>query len=433
LRERVGEGSRADASLREEFLHRAAPGRRRHGLRAQHAAAACIGAEGFQRRSRELKQRLSSALDPGTAMNAKAKRIPSLDGWRAISITLVLVGHLLGTRGFLPVSKLPWLGDLGHLGVTIFFVISGFLITSLLIAERERTGRVSLKAFYLRRVIRIFPAFYAFVALICVADALGWLRITGSDIAAAVTYTVNYYSGRSWPIGHLWSLSIEEQFYLLWPFVFVRLREKHALAVALAAWLAAPVVRAAMHVAFGAGSPYRDLEIFPAAADAIAIGCAMALLRPWLLAQGWYLRLTSSSAFFPVLVIGILMLEYLGRGYTLADLLGTPPMLIALAIGIEATTRHADSLVGRMLNLRPLVFLGVLSYSLYLWQQPFLNRQSDAMANAFPQNLGFALLAALLSYLLVEKPLIGFRRRLERVEVPPPSEAPTHPRAVEGL
>ena len=369
----------------------------------------------------------------GAAMNAKAKRIPSLDGWRAISIMLVLIGHLMGTRGFVSVSNPSSIGDLGHLGVTIFFVISGFLITSLLIAERERTGHVSLKAFYLRRVLRIFPAFYAFVALICVANALGWLRITGSDIAAAVTYTVNYYPDRSWPIGHLWSLSIEEQFYLLWPFVFVRLRAKHALAIALAAWLGAPVVRAAMHVAFAAGSPYRDLEIFPAAADAIAIGCAMALLRPWLLAQGWYLRLTSSSAFFPALLIGVVTLERFGRGYTLAYLLGTPRMLVALATGIEATTRHADSFVGRMLNVRPLVFLGVLSYSLYLWQQPFLNRQSDALANAFPQNLGFALLAALLSYLLVEKPLIGLRRRLERVEVPPPDAALTSAGAPENF
>jgi peptidoglycan/LPS O-acetylase OafA/YrhL len=125
--------------------------------------------------------------------------------------------------------------------------------------------------------------------------------------------------------------------------------------------------------------------------------------------------------------------EHFGKGYTLADLLGTPLMLAALAVGIEASTRHPESPFGRVLNLRPLVFIGVLSYSLYLWQQPFLNRNADAFANAFPQNLAFAFLAALLSYLLIEKPLVGLRRRLERVDVPPPGETAVSERPVKGL
>ena len=105
----------------------------------------------------------------------KPSHLPSLDGLRAISIVLVLLGHLNGTSGF---GKLPWLGiagDIAHLGVVVFFVISGFLITGLLIKEREKTGRVSLKLFYARRALRIFPASFMYLGVIATAAALGYV------------------------------------------------------------------------------------------------------------------------------------------------------------------------------------------------------------------------------------------------------------------
>ena len=111
-------------------------------------------------------------------MASASRRIPSLDGLRAVSIVLVIVSHLLGTRGF------PWgpralgtVGDFGYLGVKVFFVISGYLITRLLIAEHARTGRISLRDFYVRRVWRIFPAFYAFIAAMLAAWAIGWIAL----------------------------------------------------------------------------------------------------------------------------------------------------------------------------------------------------------------------------------------------------------------
>jgi peptidoglycan/LPS O-acetylase OafA/YrhL len=344
---------------------------------------------------------------------ASSGRIPSLDGLRAISIAFVLFGHLIGTGGF-PIASSIGI-DLAHLGVTVFFVISGFLITSLLMAEREKDGSVSLKRFYLRRVLRIFPAFYAFVAALLVARAVGWIDLSATDLTVAATYTANYYPYRSWNVGHLWSLSIEEQFYLLWPFVFVALRPKPAFIACMAAFFAAPIVRAAMHVAFPDPSPLRDLEIFPAMADSIAIGCAMALARPKLQTMGWYMRLTGNGWAMLALVPVILVVSRFADIYTAADLVGAPVMLAAIAILIESLTRHPETWCGRVLNLRPMIFVGVLSYSLYLWQQPFLNRHVTSLVTSFPVNLGLAVGCALLSYFLIERPLLGVRRKLERV------------------
>jgi peptidoglycan/LPS O-acetylase OafA/YrhL len=333
---------------------------------------------------------------------------------------MVLYGHLTGTRAFPNQSESTWgnaLGDIAHLGVLVFFVISGFLITSLLMSEREKTGTISLGKFYLRRVLRIFPAFYALVFALLAATWLGWIDLTGGDFAYALTYTVNYYPDHPWQIGHLWSLSIEEQFYLLWPLGLLVLRQRRALVLALFAILAGPVVRAGIrewifHV--DPSMPLADMSIFPAMCDYLAIGCALALMRPWLLKQSWYLRLTGSR--WLVLAIPLVLLINRESGYTLVELVFSPVMNVCIALLIESSTRHTSSLAGRFLNWKPVAALGVLSYSLYLWQQPFLNRHSDAWINAFPQNLAFAFGCALLSYLLIERAFLGLRKRLERTD-----------------
>jgi peptidoglycan/LPS O-acetylase OafA/YrhL len=345
-------------------------------------------------------------------------RIPSLDGIRAISILMVLYGHASSTRDF-PVSIVGkyggWFGDVAHLGVLVFFVISGFLITSLLMREREMTGTISLKRFYLRRVLRIFPAFYAFILALAIAVWLGAIHLTGRDFAFALTYTVNYVPHPPWPTGHLWSLSVEEQFYLLWPLALLALRERRALILAVAAIFAGPLVRVATREWIFHVDPHALGDMtnsFPAMFDYLATGCALALLRPWLLTRTWYLRLTASR--WLVLAIPLALLINRMGNHTTAILLGSPVMNVCIALLIESSTRHAGSLAGRFLNWKPIVFFGVLSYSLYLWQQLFLDHQSRVWVDAFPQNLVFALLAALASWFLIERPFLRLRRRLRR-------------------
>src|ERR1035437_2207969 len=117
--------------------------------------------------------------------SARVDHLPSLDGLRAISITLVLLGHLGGTRGFVRLDL--GFGDYAHLGVVVFFVISGFLITRLMLLEREKNGQVSLKRFYARRTLRLFPASYTYTACVCLLWAFGLATLHATDIWHAVT------------------------------------------------------------------------------------------------------------------------------------------------------------------------------------------------------------------------------------------------------
>jgi peptidoglycan/LPS O-acetylase OafA/YrhL len=337
----------------------------------------------------------------------RGDHLPSLDGLRAISISLVLLGHLGGTRGL---ARLNFgIGDYAHLGVVIFFVISGFLITRLLLSEHTKKGSVSLKLFYARRALRLFPASYAFIACVSLLWLAGIVHLEATDLWHAVTYTVNYLPDPHWEIGHLWSLSVEEQFYLLWPLAFLTLGPRRSPWVAAAVILLGPVARLANRF-FLIGTPYHDLQMFPMVADSLAMGCLLAKVSGWLEGQKWYLEL-----FRPACAIGLLALVLLINRYTsyntVVSVFGTSVINICLAILIHRSVYCSRDWIGRVLNWKPIAFVGVLSYSLYLWQQLFLNRNSTAWVNAFPQNLVFAVAASLGSYLLLEKPLLKLRRR----------------------
>ena len=337
--------------------------------------------------------------------------LPSLDGLRAISIALVLLGHLSGTRNF---GKLNLgIGDYAHLGVVVFFVISGFLITRLLLLEYEKRGSVSLKLFYARRALRLFPAAYAFIACVWLLWMAGIVHLRSADIWHAVTYTINYLPDRSWQVGHLWSLSNEEQFYLIWPCAFVFILPRRAGWVATGVILFGPVARAAGWLLLRK-SPYGELELFPMVADTLATGCLLATISGWLETKRWYLRL-----FHPVFSLGLIALVLLINrysGYTVVNVFGTSILNVSLAILIHRSVYYSHDWMGRFLNWRPVAFVGLLSYSIYLWQQLFLNRNSGAWVNAFPQNLCFAIAAALGSYFLLEKPFLRLRRRLRTEE-----------------
>ena len=161
---------------------------------------------------------------PRTNAESLKSRLPCLDGLRAISIFFVLAAHVQST---LP-HKIPrWLNLMiprGDLGVFVFFVLSGFLITHLLQKEWLATGGISLRNFYLRRILRIFPAFYFFLLTLILLSAFGVLSIARSHFLDAGFFLWNYkqiwdptLGQGNWFLGHFWTLSLEEQFYLLWP------------------------------------------------------------------------------------------------------------------------------------------------------------------------------------------------------------------------
>ncbi len=353
-----------------------------------------------------LDERLTPSVTVSEQLIPGARTIPSLDGLRAVSIGLVLLAHAQGTAGF-PVWIPRAISDHGKLGVQIFFVISGFLITTLLIRERASSGTISLQLFYARRTLRIFPPLYLFLAAISLATWMGVLNIPKVNLLAGATYTMNYIPQGVWITNHLWSLSVEEQFYLVWP-VTIRLAGlRRALWIAAILAVTAPVLCLAFYlIDSNAGS--RASLYFPFVADSIAAGCVLAGILP-------SLRRRSLFRFFGApagaIVIPLVLVLDLGRNHPRLHMAATELFLnVCICYAVVRFTEFPGRLAGRILNHSVLVFIGKMSYSLYLWQQIFMNPTNPSQR--FPLNLVESFGCALLSYYLVETPIAGMRRRL---------------------
>ena len=320
-------------------------------------------------------------------MQIQAKRIASLDGLRTISIGLVLIGHLAGTR-FFPLTQEA--GDffaLAETGVLIFFVISGFLITTLLLHELDKSGRINLLKFYFRRTLRIFPPYYSLLAVLLALRFLGYISLSNYDVFHALTYTSNYFYPEGWYLGHTWSLSVEEQFYLLWPASLLVLGKRKGFLVAASLLILCPLVRtlSIFHVWHAPES-----AAFEMLADSLACGCLLALWRAKLHENKWYQAMLNSR-FFWLLPLMILLVSAFHRSPKIYYTIGLTFTNIGVAICLDWCVMWSAGKVGRILNSRVMVYVGTLSYSIYLWQQLFINRNSAA-SRACRQHCGGVLL-----------------------------------------
>jgi peptidoglycan/LPS O-acetylase OafA/YrhL len=355
------------------------------------------------------------------------RRLPSLDGVRAGSILLVLLGHELGYGARFAV------GDLANLGVRCFFVLSGFLITTLLLNEFRENGRISLRDFYARRTLRIFPAFYVFLLVVFILMKHAWVApISASSWLHAATYTMDYMSFhvRAWDLGHLWSLAVEEQFYLLWPTVLVLLRPRKALWGAFGVILLVPLVRWCTWKYFPGLIDEMKWQ-FHTVCDALATGCVLAGVRDALWKRPAYRWLLESGAF--VLVpVGIFAVNraMVGRP-RFGNVLGQTMINVGIALCIDYLLRNSKSAAGRVMNLRFVAYLGTLSYSLYLWQQIFLiPDEPGPLAHGFPIDVALALFAAWVSYNVIEKPFLSLRQRFAAPKPSALRSVPATPSAV---
>ena len=339
-------------------------------------------------------------------------RIPSLDGLRALSILFVCLGHATGTAGF-PLSHVPF-WRLGLFGVRVFFVISGLLITSLLLHDYEARGGIDLPRFYLRRTLRIFPPYYVFLLAVAVASALSWVRLNPGDLLHALTYTSIYRRPPlAWDLAHTWSLSVEEQFYLAWPFVLALLGKRRGL------WFAAGFVVAVSVIQY-ATYYWQLLPRWPVGRvlmfQTVAIGSVLAGARNWLWERRWYRVIQGSplAMLAPLLTLWLLFSNVEQSAPRAMYVLGYTAEDLGIAFTIDWCVRHPGGFVGRALNSAPFVTIGVMSYSIYLWQNLFLNRTSTGFPASFPLNAILLAVFALASYRLIERPSFEIRARLER-------------------
>jgi peptidoglycan/LPS O-acetylase OafA/YrhL len=340
------------------------------------------------------------------------RNIPSLDGLRAVSVCMVIAGHM----GWVIGQKIPFVSFWiyvfwGSLGVQTFFVISGFLITLLLLKELNTTGTISLGRFYFRRALRIFPPFYAFLAVSLALTLAGVFAGKLSAFIVAATYTTNYLGGGSDLLEHTWSLSLEEQFYLLWPAALLLLGTRKSIKLAVWLILLSPLSRivtyylAPNHRALVGGMLHSGL-------DSIMFGCLLALLwhdsrfnqfiQPLL--RGWVAAL---SGLFVLVLSPALQLHFRGS-YSLV--IGFTFNAICISQILLYVVRVPNSALGWVLNTRVLRHLGVISYGIYLWQHMFTRSNSMRFV---PWNLLAILVCAELSHWLIEKPSFWLRDQLE--------------------
>jgi peptidoglycan/LPS O-acetylase OafA/YrhL len=335
---------------------------------------------------------------------------PALDGLRGVAVLLVVAYHCA------PGHQFP---NGGVVGVTLFFALSGFLITALLLEEAGRAGSVSLAAFYRRRALRLLPALIVMLAIVGSLSVVAGQSSPG-DLAAILFYSADWWRASGHGLGvmlsHTWTLSVEEQFYFVWPLVFLAVRRSRRLLVGVAG---AAVVLVVGRLVFAATGGSADLVYFTAG-DALVAGCAVAILMH---------RRTFRHPLAPVtvpLVLAALVGECLFRT-SLAPTLAVAAVLATAAVYVVARVR-VDATI---LAWAPVRLVGRRSYGLYLWHLPVLHMVSGAM---FAAGVGFWLTVAValvatavvteLSWRFVESPFLRLknsRRQDTRPQVPEPS------------
>lgn len=350
-------------------------------------------------------------------MSKSIRHIPSLDGLRAVSFLLVFAAHA-GLERFVP----------GGFGVTIFFFLSGFLITTLLRGEQERHGFINLKYFWLRRILRILPPFYvvllASILISWIWDPPGTLY-PPAVMSQFLQYT-NYwviehgFPGQPRGTGVYWSLAVEEHFYLVFPWLYIVMQKARLGARSQALWIYGLCVIVLLwrlylvshaHVTLNRTYMASDTRV-----DSILFGCALAVWNNPVLDE---LRLNERrwKHLYTPLAFAVLVGCIFVRGYEFREAVRYSLQGMALTVLFIAAIRYSRWAAFAWLNTRVLTFIGLLSYSLYLLHLavlmriednlPWLNRPLQAALG-----LGLSIVLAYGIYIAIEKPAARLRRRL---------------------
>jgi peptidoglycan/LPS O-acetylase OafA/YrhL len=331
--------------------------------------------------------------------------LPQLDGLRALAIGGVLLLH-----AWMQTFKGGWIG------VMIFFVLSGYLITTLLIAEFERQRSIAIGRFYIRRVLRLMPAYWLMLATYAVAYIAtapsGERGSRWHEFWVALTYQTNFHVTDMPQIGFTWTLAIEEQFYLIWPLIVLAClsarRGRAALLAVTTALTVAFIVGRVVMAIHGAGWA----TLYNTPQDALLIGCLAAQVSAYPA-----VRRVASNPLIPWIALGVCAVLLVTTDNVYSWLYAGPltGLCILFAASILALVQQRDSLAVRWLSKPFMTYIGKISYSLYLW-----NLFSFDAARHFGGGIVRVVLGVLLAFALavltrelVEKPVAKWRTRFE--------------------
>jgi peptidoglycan/LPS O-acetylase OafA/YrhL len=357
----------------------------------------------------------SARLPANLESGLQQSQLAGLDGMRAIAAFMVVFYHF----GIPLVS--------GGEGVLIFFVLSGFLITWLLLRENDELETVSLRNFYIRRSLRIFPAFYCYAAILFALHFIRQhARIVWPQALAALFYVSNYYQALNGDpntgFSHTWSLSIEEQFYVLWPLTFLLLRRNYRrMSLVLAgAILAIWIYREVLIFVFDVHQGY-IYEAFDTRADHLLMGCLLAVvLRTRQLPQFWNwisVRSWAAAVVAALLALSGVAESFYGPLYRDSVSFIVNPVLTAIWITQLIALRGAT--MWRWTSWAWVRYLGRISYSIYLYQQLTVSVPEKLLARQpvvvqLGASIALTVLVATASHYFVERPFLRLKARFKQ-------------------
>ncbi|MGH7924925.1 MAG: acyltransferase family protein [Candidatus Binatus sp.] len=348
---------------------------------------------------------------------------PTLDGWRAIAILLVMFAHSGGAL-FYPAGRFAsstWysVSQRGVFGVDLFFGISGLLICGRLLDEQEKTGGISLGSFYIRRVFRILPPAFAYLAVVGLLALAGVIVVSPLGWLSSVFFSRNYIvmpADTGWYTGHFWSLAVEEHFYLIWPAALLTLGSRHArrylpaIAIAVAIWRVADFHW--FHGQIWPGVLSDNIyERTDTRFDGLLWGCWIALIAA---VPAYRAALTRRLSAPVIAVLMLLLVACIALG---------PPLKMAweaflVPAILVGTVLNPTLWFSRILEASPMRWIGRISYSLYLWQQLFLvgwkipRPLPFGRLQEWPLNIVTVFVCASASYYLLERPLVAIGHSL---------------------
>lgn len=341
--------------------------------------------------------------------------IKGFNALRAFSVFLVVITHLdfsvlFPNTDFFMLRVWPMIS--GSFGVQIFFVLSGFLITRILLHEKQKKQSISIKNFFIKRVLRLFPPLIIFFILIGIANLFGYILNAKESLLYGVFYIYNFVPKAIYlsEMGHLWSLGVEEQFYLTWPFLVAFTKKIKALIFIGMLF----ILVCCCFIVFMQNSELANLYFierwFIPASCPIIVGCLGAILNVH------YTSVVNSICSHKTLILLSIILTYSFTIYAPEMLvpLGILTRSIAIVLVLQLIVLSQDKKWVQALEFKPLVYVGTISYGIYMYQGFFLRTGggSSVWFQQFPSNIIFALALAVISYELIEKPILKLKNRL---------------------